>query len=141
MSFALLNHSLKVNQIWTGTGFEARLLADIGLRVQLGHGIGQGCKSPESAPQPFTVVHTNGVHRVNLNYCGCSDRQAAGSHVEQLIWHRWYPATTKSPQTCAMIAALQMYHKMSDIGKVSAFDWYHSIHQFTRSTGVRIVKV
>ncbi|THU99178.1 hypothetical protein K435DRAFT_604125, partial [Dendrothele bispora CBS 962.96] len=41
------------------------------LFVQLGHLDGSTCPSPVPGPSKMIVIHTNGIHRVRMNYCGC----------------------------------------------------------------------
>ncbi|KAJ7840489.1 hypothetical protein B0H14DRAFT_2313397, partial [Mycena olivaceomarginata] len=65
----------------------------LGLRVQLGHRIGEVCTAPLPAHAKFTVVHNNSIHDVAVDYCGCKDETVVGSCRQQLLQRSWYPAT------------------------------------------------
>ncbi|KAJ7711573.1 hypothetical protein B0H16DRAFT_1216619, partial [Mycena metata] len=78
---------------WTGTFFERVTLKDMGLHVQLGHSGYATCRAPFPGYQDFTVVDSNGLHPVAVDFCGCSNRFAAGEHRQQLIRMSWYPST------------------------------------------------
>ncbi|KAF8833926.1 hypothetical protein BDN67DRAFT_915996 [Paxillus ammoniavirescens] len=57
---------------WSGSYFERRTLKDCGLRIQLGHHIGDKCCRPRPAVKDeFIVLHSNGVHVVSVDFCGC----------------------------------------------------------------------
>ncbi|KAG1844232.1 hypothetical protein F4604DRAFT_1518766, partial [Suillus subluteus] len=82
-------HPLHIINKWNGTHFERAALADIGLRVQPGHE-GMPCLCPQRGHISFVVIHTNAIHRVNIDFCGCHQRI---SHCQQLLRCKWYPAT------------------------------------------------
>ncbi|KAF9065246.1 hypothetical protein BDP27DRAFT_1197275, partial [Rhodocollybia butyracea] len=47
------------------------LYKSLGLRIQLGHKAGSACLLPQPAHTDFAVLHTNGIHEINLDFCGC----------------------------------------------------------------------
>ncbi|KAJ7846838.1 hypothetical protein B0H14DRAFT_2583881 [Mycena olivaceomarginata] len=110
-----------------------------GLRVQLGHHTGEMCPRPITGHKKFTVIHTNGIHDVAVNFCGCRDEIFVGSRRQQLLCRSWYPATHKEPQTCSTLVALEMFHIMTLQGKVMTYDFYSGLEKLTNNTG--LVKV
>ncbi|KAF9492640.1 hypothetical protein BDN71DRAFT_1420467 [Pleurotus eryngii] len=110
-----------------GEYFERTTLQALGLRIQLGHLKGE-CVNPERGPCSFTVLHTNRVHLVNIDFCRCdqhvSDRQ-------QLLQSRWYPATVYYPKTCTTIELLNQFHILTLAGKISHHEFYLSLERLT----------
>ncbi|KAG2086968.1 uncharacterized protein F5147DRAFT_561737, partial [Suillus discolor] len=52
--------------------FQAMSLKALGLRVQLGHPVGQCCILPRHTfNSEFVLIDTNGIHEVGLDFCGC----------------------------------------------------------------------
>ncbi|KAF9003752.1 hypothetical protein BDZ89DRAFT_1049788 [Hymenopellis radicata] len=64
----------------------------------IGHNGGR-CPYPHPT-RNFTVIHTNGVHRIQAAFCDC-DRCEGLSKWQQALRDGWYPATTVDPQTFA----------------------------------------
>lgn len=57
---------------------------------------------------PFTVTHTNGIHRTRLCFCGCL---GALDKVTQLMQARVFPSTpSDSPKSAHTFAVLKHYH-------------------------------
>ncbi|EAU86991.2 hypothetical protein CC1G_08462 [Coprinopsis cinerea okayama7 len=107
----LNNHrNLPLHRIeeWNGRYFEKTSLSSLGLRVQLGHG-GGSCANPLPGPPDFTVFDISGVHSVNIDYCDC------------------LPATLSRPQTAFTFDMLDHFHQLSLQGKVTLYDYYHTI--------------
>ncbi|THV01339.1 hypothetical protein K435DRAFT_853897 [Dendrothele bispora CBS 962.96] len=132
-------------QSWNGKFFERVSLRRLGLVVQLGHLDGSECDNPLRGPSKFMVVHTNGVHRVELNYCGCTNSIStlSGSQHqkwEQLMRARWFPATHTRPQTACTFQMLQQFHILTLCGKITAFDYYRGIERLTDNTGKKLPK-
>ncbi|KAK0438387.1 hypothetical protein EV421DRAFT_1738444 [Armillaria borealis] len=69
---------------WNGEYFMKTTLRDLGLRVQIGHFDGLPCICPERAGRTFTVMDTNGIHEVEINYCAC-DRRDGATRRQQLL--------------------------------------------------------
>ncbi|THU82219.1 hypothetical protein K435DRAFT_590194, partial [Dendrothele bispora CBS 962.96] len=74
------------------TFFQRTSLRALGLRIQFGHEDGSICTSPEKGPVKFAVIASNGLHHVNIDFCGCA-RGASVPHWKQLLRQRWFPAT------------------------------------------------
>ncbi|KAG2745146.1 hypothetical protein P692DRAFT_20742764, partial [Suillus brevipes Sb2] len=121
-------------QKWTGSSFVSLSLKRLGLRVQLGHPIGEDCLLPRQAfNDDFTIIHTNGIHEVGLDYCGCDTAQ---THTTQLLRAAWFPATTLEPRTAATFRILEQYHLLSFESKASGYEFYHAIARLTDNTGL-----
>ncbi|TDL20498.1 hypothetical protein BD410DRAFT_725441 [Rickenella mellea] len=130
-------HPLHAIQKWNGQFFEKTTLRDLGLCVQLGHVPGSSCLSPEPGPAEFTVVHTNGIHVINLNYCGCG---SAGNKRQQLLRREWFPASQVIPQTCCTFRVLESFQITSLQLKISAYDFYGALAKLTDNTGLDDMK-
>ncbi|TDL13658.1 hypothetical protein BD410DRAFT_735054 [Rickenella mellea] len=124
---------------WNGEFFEATSLHDYGLRVQLGHARGSTCTSPRPAPCDFTVIHTNGIHVVTVDYCACRNGDP-GDRIQQLLRREWFPASQIEPQTCCTFSVLDLFHVMTLQSKVSAYDFYSALAKLTDMTGLREAK-
>ncbi|KAJ7604200.1 hypothetical protein DFH06DRAFT_1021347, partial [Mycena polygramma] len=105
-----------------------------GMRVQLGHPGGTSCTFRSAAHVDFAVIHTNGIHRVALDYCGCGEPPEDA--LDQLLDQYWWPATPLEPQTCCTFAALRQFHTLNTTGKVSGYDYYRTLEQLTDNTGL-----
>jgi hypothetical protein len=126
-------------QEWTGIYFVPVSLKKLGLRVQLGHPAGEYCLLPQKAfNDDFTLIHTNGIHEIGLDYCGC---ETAERHVKQLLRTAWFPATSTDPRTAATFTILEQYHLLSFESKASGYEFYHSLARLTDNTGLRPRKV
>ncbi|KAF8418379.1 hypothetical protein L210DRAFT_3511087 [Boletus edulis BED1] len=95
-------------------------LKSLGLRIQLGHTPG--------------MINVNGIHEVNLDFCGC---ESAQSHYKQLLRSRWFPATTCDPRTAATFAVLKLFHLLSLDSKASAYEFYSSLSCLTDNLGLQ----
>ena len=110
----------------------------MGLRVQVGH-TNSNCVSPQPGHKDFTVLHTNGLHHVAVDFCGCDQRKI--SNQQQLIRSEWFPATVHQPQTCTTFRLLELFHVVTLTGKLSAHEFYKSLEYMTDNTELDIPKV
>ena len=78
---------------------------------------------------------------MNLAFCGCSEIGKHGTHVQQLLCRRLFPATALDPQTACTFALLKSAQSLSVQSKVSLFDYYLCIESLTDATGTAGVKV
>jgi len=83
----------------------------------------------------MVVIHTNGLHEVAFNYCGCS--RAIPQHL-QLMRRRFYPASQMVIRTCASFEVLDILHKFSLTTKASTFDFYRAIEKLTSDSGLAV---
>ena len=110
----------------------------MGLRVQVGHP-NSTCVSPQPGHKDFTILHTNGLHHVAVDFCGCDQQKI--SNRQQLIRSEWFPATVHHPQTCATFRLLELFHVVTLTGKLSAHEFYKSLEYLTDNTELDIPKV
>lgn len=127
-------------QHWTGSYFRPSTLRSLGLEIQLGHH-GGSCPIPGELRRDFTVVHTNGVHSVDVRFCGCSSSYGASYPRIQLLRASWLPASLDSPRTATTFDCLQTFHVLTLQSKVSAYDYYLSIAHLSDSIGCSDQKV
>ncbi|THU93004.1 hypothetical protein K435DRAFT_671013, partial [Dendrothele bispora CBS 962.96] len=124
---------------WNDKFFEPISLDSLGLRMQLGHPDGSVCQRPLPGPQGFVVIHSNGLHQINIDYCGC--RQNGHQEPwEQLLYCELFSATTERPQTCCSFRMLELFHLLNLEGKTTAFNFYDSLEKLTDNTGCIVVK-
>jgi hypothetical protein len=110
----------------------------MGLRLQFGHKLGERCQFRRPAHKDFVVIHVNGIHLVNVDFCGCT---LAPVQRRQLLRGGWWPATALDPQTCTTFAALNLFHLLSLQGKLSAYDFYRSLEYATDNFGLQRLPV
>jgi hypothetical protein len=114
-------------------------LKEVGLRIQLGHRIGEACSNPKlAAGDDFVVIDTNGVHKVGLNYCNC---ETAQHPTTQLLRMRWYPATPILPNTAATFNVLEHFHLLTFESKASVFEFLHALMRRTNNIYITDVPV
>ena len=126
-------------QVWKDSFFQPVALRDLGLIVQLGedHPPGTFCFFGQDLNKEFIVLHTNGLHSVRVRSCGCTPPNTAAIDVyKQLIRAGLYPATPYEPKTCGTFALMRLAHGLSLQGKVSAYNFYKSLHYYTDNTGI-----
>ncbi|KAG1789262.1 uncharacterized protein HD556DRAFT_1433768 [Suillus plorans] len=121
-------HPLHIIYKWNGTYFEHSSLADMGLRVQLGHE-GMPCLRPQRGHISFVMIHTNAIHRVNIDFCGCHQRV---SHRQQLLRCKWYPATPHFPQSACTRQVLEFFLILAWSSKLSGYEFYTKFMRMVR---------
>jgi len=84
------------------------------------------------------VLHTNGLHYVAVDFCGCNNRI---SNRQQLLQSEWFPATVHQPQTCATFHLLETFHVITLAGKLSTHKYYKAMEYLTDNTELNIPKV
>ena len=104
---------------------------NLGSAPSVSHEPGDACTSPQRSTRPFTVIHINGIHLVDVWFCGCDLAGNHGDRVEQLLRRRLFPATTTDPQTASTFALLEYAHVLSVQSKLSLYDLYISIEILT----------
>ncbi|KAJ7796129.1 hypothetical protein B0H14DRAFT_3495125 [Mycena olivaceomarginata] len=109
---------------WNGIFF-TKSLRDAGLRIQFGHLPRERCAHPQPGNAGFVVLHDNGIHTVNIDFCGCDSAMRADPYI-QLLRAGWYPATDERPQTAATFSA-----------KTTAYDFYAVLERLTDATGLK----
>ncbi|RDX44819.1 hypothetical protein OH76DRAFT_1538089, partial [Lentinus brumalis] len=133
-----VRHPLHRIKAWKGTHFERVPMKSLGVRVQLGHPIGEKCYNPVAAhADNFVLLDNHGIHELGVDFCGC---ERATSFTTQLLRNRWFPATTTEPKTAATFRVLETFHLLSAQSKVSAFEFYTSLARRSDNTGTRKAK-
>lgn len=123
--------------MWQNGFFKKTTLHKLGLRLQLNHANGRPCPCP-TAPTLFTMLHTNGIHHVNVDFCGCEKQVPKRI---QLLRLELYPATSRNPCTAATMRLLETFEKLVASGKTSAYEHYKSLERMTDNTGLTVPKV
>jgi hypothetical protein len=121
-------------QEWRKDRFHRVTLHALGLRFQLGHCVGESCSASTQARGAFTVVHTNGIHAVNVDFCRCSgqvDKQI------QLLKVGWWPATCLEPRSAVTFDALKTFHLLNLHGSLAAIEYYRTLEDLTNGDGLR----
>ncbi|KAJ6448048.1 hypothetical protein C8R47DRAFT_971630 [Mycena vitilis] len=128
---------LHLLQRWEGGRFKPCPLRTIApdLRFQIGHPPGEECDFCDG-PHQFVVIDNNGIHETAVDFCGCI---GAVSVNDQLLNIGWFPATTKSPETCATLSVLRRFHTLNLQGRVPAYDFYGALQVLSDRAGMRDV--
>ncbi|KAJ7113743.1 hypothetical protein C8R43DRAFT_1138589 [Mycena crocata] len=122
-------------QQWEDDYFQCRTLRDLHIRYQIGHLGGEPCPLVHLGPKikGFTVIHDNGIHTVDIDFCSC---EGAPSDVDQLINIGWFPATSKEPSTAATLSVLRRFHLLNLQARVPAYDFYNALVLLRNGTGL-----
>ncbi|KAJ7683938.1 hypothetical protein B0H14DRAFT_2422270, partial [Mycena olivaceomarginata] len=119
---------------WDGTSFQRRTLKSLGVRIQLGHVLGDPCPNPAPASgDDFVIITSRTIDEVGLDYCDCS--QATAKPI-QLLRMRLYPATGTNPRSAATFAALRRFAHLTLESKCSVYEFYNSLAHETNNTGL-----
>ncbi|KAK7050119.1 CxC2 domain-containing protein [Favolaschia claudopus] len=129
-------HPLHVIEEWNGIFFATTFLKKIGFRLQLGHPPGETCGRPQHGHKDFVVVHDNGIHVVDVDFCGCDCATRAEPYI-QLLHAGWYPSTDERPQTAVTFIALDRFHLLTLQAKITAYNFYTVLERLTDNTGIK----
>ncbi|KAI6002338.1 hypothetical protein F5J12DRAFT_784056 [Pisolithus orientalis] len=149
---------------WNGTFFEESSLQLAGLVLHVGHGgkhcPAGGCSNDEvtteeeddwedvdqdgcppnlQAPKNqscLIVMHTNGIHYCNVQYCRCPG--AEDSHI-QLMQAGMFPATTKATRTAFTFQVLNDFVWDNVECGTSAMNFYSKLHHITSNAFPHLV--
>ncbi|KAF8222793.1 hypothetical protein L208DRAFT_1320518 [Tricholoma matsutake] len=91
-------HPFHVIEMWNRSYFNKVSLKSLGLRIQLQH-VSMHCSNPIASHEKFQVLHTNGIHDVAVNFCGC---ERALPHHIQVLHCKLYPSSQAIVKTCTM---------------------------------------
>lgn len=83
------------------------------------------------------VIHTNGIHMVDINYCRC---HSVPRH-KQLLRIGWWPATPTNPKTCTTMECLRQFHLLNLKANVTTFGYYGALAHMTDNLGVEKIPV
>ncbi|KAK7024168.1 hypothetical protein VNI00_016546 [Paramarasmius palmivorus] len=127
-------------QEWTGTFFKRSSLKQLGLVIQLNHH-GGDCDKPLPCHSRFRVLHVNGIHDVNLQFCDCPKKAIHGKLPQyiQLLRRQLYPATLKDGRilTVATFQYLHMLEKLGYTTKASTYDFYRGMERLSDHQGLK----
>ncbi|KAE9407625.1 hypothetical protein BT96DRAFT_986280 [Gymnopus androsaceus JB14] len=128
---------LHVIEEWREGLFQHTTLKRLGLSIQLQH-LTTPCPSPAFCHKNFRILHWNGVHEVDLRFCGCHKRIP---QQLQLLRRRLYPATTIHGQitTVATFGYLEQLHHLVLTTKCSAYDICRALVHASDTTGLKEV--
>ncbi|KAJ7689131.1 hypothetical protein B0H17DRAFT_937687 [Mycena rosella] len=106
---------LHVLQERTSEFWEDITLQSLQLVYQLGHG-GLPCPKPEQPKRTMVLMHTNRIHTISFQYCGC-DLSNHANNLRQLLQNSWYPAT------CTTFKVLELYHLLNVVDNINVHDF------------------
>ncbi|KAJ7116142.1 hypothetical protein C8R43DRAFT_1138010 [Mycena crocata] len=125
---------LHIVECWHSACFEKTTLKVLELRIQFGH---RGCVKPHPSAEGFVILHLNGIHEVNVDFCGCDKEKLHGTPYEQLLKGSWYPATTEKPHSAATFELLDFFHAQTLQAKMTMYDFYVVLEKITNNTGIK----
>ncbi|KAK1224922.1 hypothetical protein PQX77_012162 [Marasmius sp. AFHP31] len=108
-------------------------LKSLGLRVQLGHLPGTHCNHARAGHKDFAVLAWNGLHEVNVDFCGC---ETLAPHL-QLMELGWWPSSYKDPRSAATFNLLRNYHITNLQAQAPPTDFLKALEQITDGSGLK----
>jgi hypothetical protein len=109
------------------------------MRYQLGHPSGESCLTAVQTRGSFTVIHTNGIHTVNIRFCGCLKQGDSKRPVDkqvQLLEIGWWPATCLDPRSAVTFDVLKQFQLLNLHGSLAALEYYRALHDLTDGDGL-----
>lgn len=144
VEFPILFSPLISSQLqgWNGTFWSRALLSDLGLVLNLQHGV-QPCPVPLGSVRNMHILDVNGIFKAKVRFCGCSRSSgtSASDAYVQLIRACLFPATAKIPQTAFTFRALTLASQLNNQGKLTGYDFYHSLMHITDNAEIDPPKV
>ncbi|KIY60722.1 hypothetical protein CYLTODRAFT_495541 [Cylindrobasidium torrendii FP15055 ss-10] len=116
--------------------FERVSLRDLGHIYQLGHG-GAGCHAATEVVEVL-VMHTNGIHRVNIQWCEC-DRSNGDTRWRQATRMGWYPGSWLRPKTFATFECLRLFRLLNVVARCNVRDFVTTLERMTDSLRITFV--
>jgi len=126
--------------LWDPTAgcFQSTSLAELGLVLNLSHNaLYSVCPNPSSL-HGITVIHTNGIHNISVQFCNCPQSQSADL---QLFNEKLFSASTRLPQTAFSFAVLEQFRYYHLESKGSAYVFMNTLCRLTDDTGCIRVEV
>jgi len=96
------------------------------------------CPNAIAGPSEFLALDTNGMHNVDVQFCGCV---FAPKRAVQLLRIGWYPTSTKWPKYVAIFSLLKTFDIIQMQSKISAYDTYASLEHLTDNTSTEELSV
>ncbi|VDB88002.1 unnamed protein product [Peniophora sp. CBMAI 1063] len=117
---------------WNASEFYERVSgAEVGIRIQLLHPPGEVCKFRSlHSVEKFTIIHTNGIHKIPVDFCKCEIGKDIPYHIQLMRWRLW-PATCEDPHTATTFEALDCFTRLSAFGRLNVYDFYRALEAST----------
>jgi len=115
-------------QRWTSSFFERVPLAELGVKLCLGH-LGSPCPVGQDVSK-FILMHVNGMHTVTVRFCACL--HAAEKRI-QLVRARLFPATVKNPHSAFTFEVLDLFNMLTMESKTAAYDFSNAMRRLTEN--------
>ncbi|KIJ48953.1 hypothetical protein M422DRAFT_247327 [Sphaerobolus stellatus SS14] len=114
---------------WQNTHYVRRPLADLGLTLNMGHGL-QKCQHTHDGTgvQKIIIVDLNGVHEIMVAWCRCAH---APSLAEQLFGHKLFPASLSKPRTAFTFRLFKFFQLLNHVARTSPWDFAGTLHRLT----------
>ncbi|KAJ7683544.1 hypothetical protein B0H17DRAFT_941748, partial [Mycena rosella] len=139
---AHINHPLDQIEVFFWRNFEwtslqaMEMFSFVHQFLSFHHDIGESCDQLQAGHVNFTVIHTNKMQAMDVDFCGCKDAMIVGSHCQQVLQRGWYPAMHKEPQMCTTFHILEMFHIMTLQGNVTTYDFYSGLEKLNDNAGL-----
>jgi len=125
--------SLTPSKVWKDGFYQRTSLRELGFCFYISH---KHTTCPSAGlPKTILVIHVNGAHYVDVQFCACSVSPGWVENYRQLLRICWYPASFNRPQTAFTFDLLDTYHKLTLQGKLNLYDFHSSIMQKTDNCG------
>jgi hypothetical protein len=125
---------------WQDTHFNRTSLFKLGASICLGH-LGDDCRHRlPGLGRTMVIVHTNGIHRVRVQYCRC-ELVSEASDAMQLVQAKLFPATMERPETAFTFAVLDDFHLQSLTSKKPVQDYVDALRKHTEPAFPQAVPV
>ncbi|KIY63263.1 hypothetical protein CYLTODRAFT_323455, partial [Cylindrobasidium torrendii FP15055 ss-10] len=118
---------------WTGKSWRQTSLFDLGLEIHVLHA-GRVCPR-QAGYTNMTVLHTNGIHRVRVGWCGCP-RARGGTQWQQCMRSGWYPSSWSTPETATTFRCLRRFRLLNVIGNINVRDYVTTLERTTNPWAV-----
>ncbi|KAK0475680.1 hypothetical protein EDD18DRAFT_1115892 [Armillaria luteobubalina] len=82
----------------------------------------------------FTIIDTNGIHDVTLDFCNCIRERPLASQLQR-AW--LFPMTGRESHTAVTMVVLEQFQMLTFMGKISAYKYYYSLVRLTDNTNTK----
>jgi hypothetical protein len=103
-------------------------LGDLGFKLFLGHSTMCCPNAPtgsDSKERPTVIVHTNGIHKLDVKYCYCAH---VTDKLAQPTCAGLFP-----PETALTFTILKEFHMHTLSSKKSAYDYFIALQKLTNN--------
>ncbi|ETW79409.1 hypothetical protein HETIRDRAFT_322626 [Heterobasidion irregulare TC 32-1] len=119
---------------WTDEkGFwEKKCLADLGLRLHLGHD-SQKCPIAINGPREMTIVHEHGISIILIHFCECLHHHTSLATPDslQLLRCGLFPGSWEKPRTAFTVQVLKSFHLLALQSQITAHDFMRYLRRKT----------